>query len=159
MMLHSRDAVTVSAAVATRSRAECTSMEGHTSLSTALVIQFVRIDPCASTSSRARIHWRPAMIGQEFLYLIYKTLKKCRFCTKWRHVACSMDIIVSKNLSEAGNTSSLLITRTHATSFLKIPDVPRRLAFSNFEHLVSVSSEHRNTQTDRQLKKTAWIAL
>ena len=34
------------------------------------------------------------------------------------------------------------------------PDVPRRLAFSNFEHnyLVSLSSEHRNTQTDRQLK-------
>ena len=30
-----------------------------------------------------------------------------------------------------------------------IPDVPRRLAFSNFEHLVSLSSEHRNTQTDR----------
>ena len=28
------------------------------------------------------------------------------------------------------------------------PDVPRRLAFSNFEHLVSLSSEHRNTQTD-----------
>ena len=38
MALHSRDAVTVSAAVATRSRADCSSMEGHTSLSTALVI-------------------------------------------------------------------------------------------------------------------------
>ena len=37
MALHSRDAVTVSAAVATRSRADCSSMEGHTSLSTALV--------------------------------------------------------------------------------------------------------------------------
>ena len=31
MALHSRDAVTVSAAVATRSRADCFSMEGHTS--------------------------------------------------------------------------------------------------------------------------------
>ena len=31
-----------------------------------------------------------------------------------------------------------------------LPDVPRRLALSNFEHLVSLSSEHR--QTDRQLK-------
>ena len=37
MALHSRDAVTVSAAVATRSRTECSSMEGHASLSTALV--------------------------------------------------------------------------------------------------------------------------
>ena len=37
MALYSRDAVTVSAAVATRSRADCSSMEGHTSLSTALV--------------------------------------------------------------------------------------------------------------------------
>ena len=37
MALHSRDTVTVSAAVATRSHADCSSMEGHTSLSTALV--------------------------------------------------------------------------------------------------------------------------
>ena len=37
MALHSRDVDTVSAAVATRSRADCSSMEGHTSLSTALV--------------------------------------------------------------------------------------------------------------------------
>ena len=37
MALHSRDAVTVSVAVATRSHADCSSMEGHTSLSTALV--------------------------------------------------------------------------------------------------------------------------
>ena len=34
---HGRYAVTVSAAVAMRSRADCSSMEGHTSLSTALV--------------------------------------------------------------------------------------------------------------------------
>ena len=34
---NSCDAATVSAAVATRSRADCSSMEGHTSLSTALV--------------------------------------------------------------------------------------------------------------------------
>ena len=34
----------------------------------------------------------------------------------------------------------------------QIPDFPLRLALSNFEHLVSLSSEHRNTQTDRQLK-------
>ena len=38
MALHSRGAVTVSAADATRSRADCSSMEGHTSLSTALVM-------------------------------------------------------------------------------------------------------------------------
>ena len=31
MALHSRDAVTVSAAVATRSRTDCSSREGHTS--------------------------------------------------------------------------------------------------------------------------------
>ena len=37
MALHSRDVVTVSAAVATRSRADCSSMEGLTSLSTAQV--------------------------------------------------------------------------------------------------------------------------
>ena len=37
MALHSRDAVTVSVAVATRSHADCSSMEDHTSLSTALV--------------------------------------------------------------------------------------------------------------------------
>ena len=42
MALHSRDAVTVSAAVATRSRADCNSMEGHTSLSTALDIILFR---------------------------------------------------------------------------------------------------------------------
>ena len=35
MALHSRDAVTVSAVVASRSRADCSSMEGHTSLSRA----------------------------------------------------------------------------------------------------------------------------
>ena len=35
MALHSRDAGTVSAAVATRSRADCSSVECHTSLSTA----------------------------------------------------------------------------------------------------------------------------
>ena len=40
MALHSRDAVTVSVAVATLSRADCSSMEGHTSLSTALVLKF-----------------------------------------------------------------------------------------------------------------------
>ena len=38
MALHSRDAVIISAAVATRSRADCSSMEGHSSLSTSLVI-------------------------------------------------------------------------------------------------------------------------
>ncbi len=38
MALHSRYAITVSAVVATRSRADCSSMEGHTSLSTVLVI-------------------------------------------------------------------------------------------------------------------------
>ena len=32
MALYSRDAVTVSAVVATRPRADCSSMEGHTSL-------------------------------------------------------------------------------------------------------------------------------
>ena len=37
MALHRRYAVTVSTAVATRSRADCSSMEGHSSLSTALV--------------------------------------------------------------------------------------------------------------------------
>ena len=37
MALHSRDTVTVSAVVATRSRADCRMMEGHTSLSTAPV--------------------------------------------------------------------------------------------------------------------------
>ena len=39
MALHSRDAVTVSAPVATRSRADCSSMEGHTTLSTSLVLE------------------------------------------------------------------------------------------------------------------------
>ena len=48
MALHSRDAVTVSAAVATRSRADCSSMEGHTSLSTALVRPSMK---CFSLSS------------------------------------------------------------------------------------------------------------
>ena len=38
-------------------------------------------------------------------------------------------------------------------TYLSKPDVPRRLALSNFEHLVSLSSEHRtHRQTDRQLK-------
>ena len=40
------------------------------------------------------------------------------------------------------------------------PDVPRRLALSNFEHLVSLSSEHTDRQTDRQtVENTVWIAL
>ena len=43
MALHSRDEFTVSAAVATRSRADCSSMEDHTSLSTALVYHDVRM--------------------------------------------------------------------------------------------------------------------
>ena len=43
MVLHSRDAVTVSAAVAMRSCADCSSMEGHTSLSTALVVLSVML--------------------------------------------------------------------------------------------------------------------
>ena len=38
MARHSRYAVTVSAAVAMRPCADCNSMEGHTSLSTALVV-------------------------------------------------------------------------------------------------------------------------
>ena len=40
MALHSRDAVTVSAAVDTRLRADCSSREGHTSLSTTLVVSY-----------------------------------------------------------------------------------------------------------------------
>ena len=36
------------------------------------------------------------------------------------------------------------------------PDVPRRLALSNFEHLVSLSSEHTDRQT---VENTVWIAL
>ena len=39
MALHSRDTVTLSAAVATRSWADCSSMEDYTSLSTALVLE------------------------------------------------------------------------------------------------------------------------
>ena len=45
MALHSRDAVTFSAAVATRSCADCSSMEGHTSLSTALVLVWPTSSP------------------------------------------------------------------------------------------------------------------
>ena len=48
MALYSRDAVTVSAAVATRSRADCSSMEGHTSLSTAVV---PKTNHCITTNS------------------------------------------------------------------------------------------------------------
>ena len=47
------------------------------------------------------------------------------------------------------------IIRDHMMDFLikHKPDVPRRLALSNFEHLVSLSSEHRtHRQTDGQLK-------
>ena len=51
-------------------------------------------------------HWRTAMVVPESLYSIYKCWKKAIFCTKWRHVACSMDIMLSKNPSEAGYTSS-----------------------------------------------------
>ena len=42
MVLHSRVAVTISASVARRSRADGSSMEGHTSLSTALVFPLVK---------------------------------------------------------------------------------------------------------------------
>ena len=41
MALHSRYAVTVSAVVATRSRADCSSMEGHTILRTSPVGLFI----------------------------------------------------------------------------------------------------------------------
>ena len=42
MALHSRDAVTFSAAVAMRSHAECSNMEGHTRLSTTLLPYNIR---------------------------------------------------------------------------------------------------------------------
>ena len=52
------------------------------------------------------------------------------------------------------------VQRTYIDTHANKPDVPRRLAFSNFEHLVSLSSEHRNTQTERQtVENTVWIAL
>ena len=44
MALHSRDAVIVYAAVAMRSRADCRSMERHTSLRTALVLHSVTVE-------------------------------------------------------------------------------------------------------------------
>ena len=39
---NSRDAVTVSLSVATRSRADCSSMEGHTSLSISIALSLIR---------------------------------------------------------------------------------------------------------------------
>ena len=49
----------------------------------------------------------------------------------------------------------------YPSRYIKLkPDVPRRLALSNFEHLVSLSSEHTDRQTDRQtVENTVWIAL
>ena len=53
LALHSREAVAVSAAVATRSCADCSSMEGHTSLSTALVsTKKVQISPASDIKIR-----------------------------------------------------------------------------------------------------------
>ena len=60
MALHSRDAVTVSEAVATRSRADCSSMEGHTSLSTALLYNLNRvyyINVWCSLGCRVGVGW------------------------------------------------------------------------------------------------------
>ena len=43
-------------------------------------------------------------------FYIRSVLKKRRFfCMKWHHVACSMDIILSKNASEAGYTSTVYL--------------------------------------------------
>ena len=67
---------------------------------------------------------------------------------------------LSTNLSLPNTSTMFRIQQLKALHFKKLtgcidnqgPDDPRRLAFSNFEHLVSLSSEHKNTQTDRQLK-------
>ena len=66
MALHSRDAVTVSAAVATRSRADCSSMEGHTSLSTALVSS-VSLKVCLFII----INWISAMVDRTLVMADY----------------------------------------------------------------------------------------
>ena len=59
MALHSRDALTVSAAVATQSRADCSSTEGHTSLSAVLVSMLA----CAETRL-----FRNCLLGLGSLY-------------------------------------------------------------------------------------------
>ena len=64
MTLHSRDAVTVSAAVATRSRADCSSMEGHTSLSTALVIRSSSLTTTATTTATTITTTNPSQISR-----------------------------------------------------------------------------------------------
>ena len=58
-------------------------------------------------------------------------------------------IWAGRMLQSRGTTPHL--DELHVDSFVvasSIPDVPLRLALSNFEHLASLSSEHRNTQTD-----------
>ena len=62
MALHSRDAVTVSAAVVTRSRADCSSMEDHTRLSTALVdvIMLLALRP-RSSDFKGLISWNKSL--------------------------------------------------------------------------------------------------
>ena len=59
MALHSRDAVTVSAAVASRSRADCSSMECHTSLSTDLVrtVNVLKLRLTTQTFDLIKPHW------------------------------------------------------------------------------------------------------
>ena len=57
---HSRDVVTVSAVVATRPRADCSSLEGHTSLSPALVDYGSTLAACVVDGARDWQQSRPS---------------------------------------------------------------------------------------------------
>ena len=65
LVVNQCDAVTVSVAVATRSRADCSSMEGHTSLSTALVITYDNILQDLPTHNNS-------IYNRHYLYLLNK---------------------------------------------------------------------------------------
>ena len=68
MALHSRDAITVVAAVATRARADCSNIEGHTSLRTALVNELLFH---LLISDYTDIRWRMRYISATFCVLIF----------------------------------------------------------------------------------------
>ena len=70
-------------------------------------------------------------------------------------------VVLIASLMFALRHSLVIRANERVSGFAREPDVPRRLALSNVEHLVSLSSEHRtHRQTDRQtVENTVWIAL
>ena len=81
------------------------------------------------------------------------TWQRVRRRNSW---ADGTDVVSCNKITNNNNNKLYLYTLSREETLFKgvyrvhlfKPDVPRRLALSNFEHLVSLSSEHTDRQTD-----------